>query len=342
MKITRMKDGEVSVIPETLDDLWHLKYIIERGDLIFATTKRAVEVASDKIRPDKPEKKAVRLGIRVEKVEFHRFSNRLRVSGVIEHGVDVGSHHTINIEKMTEVSIIKEWKKDQLERLKEAEKSSKRPSVIILTIEEGYASIGAVMEFGVEEICTITRSYGKRGERDEREEFFNEVYRALKDCTQDVDVVIVAGPGFTKKDFLEHLKDAEMSKKIMVEGSSSCGMPGFIEVIRRGVLQRVFEDFRLTKETKLIDEVLRRISKGEAVAYGFDEVKKAVEYGAVETLLVVDEILREERDKGTDIDSLLTDVERSGGEVVILSSEFEAGKRLLHIGGVAALLRFSI
>jgi protein pelota len=128
----------------------------------------------------------------------------------------------------------------------------------------------------------------------------------------------------------------------MVEGSSSCGMPGFIEVIRRGVLQRVFEDFRLTKETKLIDEVLRRISKGEAVAYGFDEVKKAVEYGAVETLLVVDEILREERDKGTDIDSLLTDVERSGGEVVILSSEFEAGKRLLHIGGVAALLRFSI
>lgn len=50
-------EGEISLIMESLDDLWHLKYIIERGDLIFAVTKRKAESATDKIRPEKTEKK---------------------------------------------------------------------------------------------------------------------------------------------------------------------------------------------------------------------------------------------------------------------------------------------
>ncbi len=29
------REGEISVTAETLDDLWHLKYIIEKGDLVF-------------------------------------------------------------------------------------------------------------------------------------------------------------------------------------------------------------------------------------------------------------------------------------------------------------------
>ena len=117
----RGREGEISVTAETLDDLWHLKYIIETGDLVFALTKRKADAASDKLRPEKIEKKNVRLGLRVDGLEFHRFSNRLRVHGVIEHGMDIGQHHTFNVEEGTNLSIIKTWKKDQLERIDEAE-----------------------------------------------------------------------------------------------------------------------------------------------------------------------------------------------------------------------------
>ena len=140
-------DGEISILAETLDDLWHLKYIIEKGDLVFAVTKRKADAATDKLRPEKVEKKVIRLGVRVESLEFHKFSNRLRVHGVIEYGMDIGSHHTLNIEEATELSIVKVWKKDQLERIDEAEAASRRPSVIIVAVEEGDADIGLVRHY---------------------------------------------------------------------------------------------------------------------------------------------------------------------------------------------------
>ena len=103
------REGEITLVPETLDDLWHLKYIIEKGDLIFALTKRKADTSSDKLRPEKSEKKTVRLSIRVEDLEFHKFSNRLRIHGLIEQGMDAGHYHTFNVEEGSDLSIIKTW-----------------------------------------------------------------------------------------------------------------------------------------------------------------------------------------------------------------------------------------
>jgi protein pelota len=69
-------EGKISLLPESVDDLWHLKHLIEKGDLVFALTFRKIESATDKLRPEKLERKPMRLGIRVDSVEFHRFANR--------------------------------------------------------------------------------------------------------------------------------------------------------------------------------------------------------------------------------------------------------------------------
>jgi len=53
--------GEIRLFPESIDDLWHLRHLINIGDLVFATTFRSVDTASDKIRPEKAEKRPVRL-----------------------------------------------------------------------------------------------------------------------------------------------------------------------------------------------------------------------------------------------------------------------------------------
>ncbi|HEC56680.1 MAG TPA: mRNA surveillance protein pelota [Candidatus Syntrophoarchaeum butanivorans] len=338
-------EGEIKLLAESLDDLWHLKYIVEPGDLVHALTYRRMEEISDKIRSEKREKKPVYLGVRVEGVELHRFSNRLRIHGVIEEGGESGSYHTLNIEPGDNLKITKLWRKDQLERIKEAVESSSRSNILILTIEEGYASCGKLCEFGVEELFTCTGSRRKRRDDSRGKDFFDEVMGHLRQIPAEFDLLVVAGPGFVKDEFVARLRaqDQELSSKLTVLDTQSVGPSGYQEVLRKGksgVLE-IASSFRVAEEAELIEEFLREVALEGKAAYGFDEVRSKAEIGAVKTLLILDEILRESRiEGGEDLDDLIKLVENTGGRVVIFSSEFEPGKRLKGLGGIGAVLRY--
>ena len=357
----RKRIGEISLIPESLDDLWHLKHVIEPGDLVYSLTYRRIEEGTDKIRPDKTEKKPLRLGIRAESVEFHKFSHRLRIKGVIEKGMDteLGSYHTFNIEPGVELSIVKTWKEHQLKRLREAEKAVASPDVIVVTIEEGEAVAGIVRQYGVDELFSIRYGSGKGMDRGEgsKKDFFNATLNQLKNSflSTSAEAIIIAGPGFVKNDFFSFLKekDQELAKRARTEQVSSVGTSGFVEVLKRGAVERLKREERLTKEVRLLDKLMEEISKdkdGKAV-YGKEEVRNALRYGAIETLLVSDEKLMaseteeggEEKGAGREqVEEMLRDVERGRGKIVVFSTEFEPGKRLNALGGIAALLRFKI
>jgi protein pelota len=85
----------------------------------------------------------------------------------------------------------------------------------------------------------------------------------------------------------------------------------------------------------MMDEVLLRVSQDGAVAYGEKEVQEAVELGAVEQVLIADTLLRDEN-----ITKLIEKAEAMRAVIVILSSGFEPGERLVALGGIAALLRY--
>lgn len=337
----KKNQGEITLVPESLDDLWHLKYIIEPGDTIFALTHRRVEGATDKLRPEKIEKKPMRLGINIEEVKFHKFSNRLRIKGTIEQGIDIGSHHTLNIEPNVKLSIIKQWKNDQLERINEAVKASARPRVVIVTIEDGEACIGTVRQYGVDEAATIKSTTSKEG--DAVGELFGEVASQLEWTSREAQAIIIAGPGFIKENFIAFLKQSypELAKKAVLEDISSIGISGFQEVLRRGAVDRIAEETRISNEAKLMERLLEEIAKDGMAAYGMDEVRRALDYGAIGALLIADETLREAREK-EDIDQFLMNVESARGKIVVFSTEFEPGQRLCSLGGIAALLRFNI
>lgn len=347
MRVTKRslkgREGEIAVTAETLDDLWHLKYIIEKGDMVFALTKRKADTASDKIRPEKVEKVKVRLGIRVEELEFHKFANRLRIHGPIEQGMDAGSYHTLNIEIGTNLSIIKErWKNDQLQRIQDAEEAGKRPKVVIVAVEEGDADIGFVRHYGIEVYSHIRQSSGKR-ESGLRDEFFKEIVEQLRHAVPEDASIVVAGPGFTKDDFMKYFRDfeADMASKALTEDTSMIGMSGFQEVLRRGAVDRIMQESRIARESALMEALIKEISMDGKAAYGFADVRNALDFGAVETLLIADETLREEREKGV-IDRLLLEVEQAQGKVVVFSTAFEPGEKLHKLGGIAALLRFKV
>lgn len=349
--------GEISLVPESLDDLWHLKHLIESDDLVYSLTYRRLDEATDKLRPDKVDKKPLRLGIRVDGIEFHKFSRRLRIKGLIEEGpeTELGAHHTLNIEPDVELTIVKEWKEHQLKRLQEAERAAASPDVLLVTIEEGEAVAGVVRQYGVDELFSIRYGSGKGVDQanGRKKEFFTELLTQVKNSFQSMnaDALIVAGPGFIKDDFVSFLKerDAELANRTRLEQASSIGIPGFMEVLKRGAVDRLKKEARLTKEVQLLDRLLAEISKekGGKAVYGKEGVRRALEYGAAETLLVSDEKLmraagEHEEAEEAEIERMLEEAERKRCEVVIFSTEFEPGKRLRALGGIAAILRFAI
>lgn len=350
-KFLKGREGEISLMIDSLEDLWHLKYIIDPNDVVFALTKRKPEGASDKIRPEKLEKVTVRLGLRVESTEFHKFSNRLRIQGVIISGMDVGSYHTFNIEEGTNLSISKkEWKNDQLERIKEAEEASSRPSVIMVGVEERDADIGLVRHYGIELYSHINHSSGKRvGSL--RESFFKEIADQLAFVYNENASVIVCGPGFTKDDFLIELKRLypEIASNTGVEDSSMIGISGFMEVLRKGSVDKIMKESRISREAEYMDLLFKEIAVDGKATYGLKEVKNAIDYGSVDVLLVADEKIRTEREESANenienapIEQMMKDVNLTQGKVVVLSTEFEPGARLESLGGIAALLRFKM
>jgi protein pelota len=72
--------------------------------------------------------------------------------------------------------------------------------------------------------------------------------------------------------------------------------------------------------------------------YGLVEVNKAAEAHAIEKLLVLDEYLRTD----SEAEKLAEKADRAKADVVIVSSEGDAGEKLKGFGKIAAILRFKI
>lgn len=339
-KDLRGEEGEMALLPESLDDLWHLRHLVERGDLVFALSHRKVPAIADKARPEKMERKTMRLGVKVEDIEFHMYSNWLRLHGRIVSGMDVGSYHTLNIEIGTDLSILKyHWRPDLLARIDEAVAESQRPKVILALVEEGEATIGILRQFGVQMAAEIRMGSGKGCGEDTRASFMREVAGAIDNAAQGGADVILAGPGFAKEDLKKVIDSVypDLAERIAMDDASSIGRSGFQEVLRRGAIKSILESSRIGREAKLIEELFKEIAKDGKAAYGIAEVQKAMSYGAIDSLLVLDELARRGR-----MDGVMREVGNARGKVVIFSSEFEPGERLEALGGVAALLRFKI
>lgn len=340
-----LKHGRIKLAVETLDDLWHLQNIVEPGDVATALTRRREHLKVDKLRPERLEKKPITLSIKVDEVEFHMFANVLRLLGIITRGPDIGKHHAFSIEPGSKLTITKKWRPEHLDRLREAVRAGRRPRVLLVAIDDESAELGLVRQYGLEGLGTIShRRAGKRyvaeREADERK-FFRQLASAIDDIIsrEGVRAVIVAGPGFTKDAFHSFLRETcpELVERVRLDSISSGGRTGLYEIVRRGLVERISAEDRVSFETALVEELIDAISKGGLAAYGKAEVERAASIGAVEKLLVADEILRRGR---AGVEGLLEKVRKTRGQVIVISTEHDAGRQLLALKGVGALLRF--
>ncbi len=331
--------GPLRLVPESGDDLYHLRALVEPGDRVTGwTTRRTPAPGADRARAS-ADRVPIRITLVAESVEFHPSATLLRIPGrIVEprpEGVS-GGHHTLTVAPFDEIEIEKEWLGHHLDRVRGALEGP-RAAVLLVTVEEGPAVAGELRAWGVEEKFTVEMGYGKGPGRDSlRGEFFRQVAEPL--ARERAETVVVAGPGFAKEDLLAHLKERHpaVAAKAVAATCRSVGPPGFNELLRTGAVDRVVLSHRLAEEAKLIDALLTHIAKeSRRAVYGAGPVEEAVARGAVESLLIADDLVRGK-------EPLMEAVERARGKVTVFSTEAGPGKRLKGLGGIAALLRFSL
>lgn len=333
------KTGEMKVQPDTLDDLWHLEKVIAAGDEVEAHTFRTHKVGT------REEKKPVTIRIKAERVEFAKNANRLRVLGTIVWGepedyVQLGKHHTVEAEPGERLKITKQWRNHEVKRLQDAEKESKRPKLRIIVMDEEKALTGFLRASGVDYGPEFYCSGSKKGENYDKaeSEYFGNI---MAEVGRHGEKYVIAGPGFAKenlKKFIEKRKP-ELLKRIIFESVSYAERSGVNELFNKGVVERVMGEERAASEMKLVEELLVELYKdtGKA-AYGLVEVRKAAEASAIGKLLVLDEYLRSDKEAEAVVDA----ADRNRAEIVVVSSEGDAGARLKGFGKIAALLKFRI
>jgi len=340
-----LNHGEIKLIPENLDDIWHLYNLIEKDDLVRSITYRSIEQKDDKIRLKKSEKKRVKLGIEVKEVEFHEFSDRLRIHGIIKEGPqDLGSFHTINIsaEKMDKISIIKkEWKHYQINRIEEAVKNRNQDILTFVSLDEETATIAVLRQSGIQLIAEIKSNYtGKMYESiDATNEYFGNIFSIIKINKTEKSPLVIVGPGFVKEHFMKFLNEkiSEKKSEIIFHGTGNSGLNGIHESIKSGIIDRITKENRVVFETQMIEKLFEEVKKDGLIAYGEDKVYECLKNGAVERFLLTDSMVRTKKGE-----EMLNISKQNNSDFTIINTIHEAGKKLEAIGGFAAFLRYKV
>lgn len=192
---------------------------------------------------------------------------------------------------------------------------------------------------------------------------------------KDLKGILIGGPGFVKDDFKEgDFLDYQLKQKVMgLVDTSDTGIQGLQEILKRG--ESLIQEASATKERHIMEEFFEHLKKDDGLSiYGLEEVKNAMNYGAIKTLLLSEEFswtraklicecgykiekdINPERvekcpdcgkelkiDQETNLIEILSEQTKNlGAEVQVISVDSREGEQFKEIGGIGAILRYKI
>ena len=340
-------NNSVSVIPEDSDDLLTLRRIIKKGDRIIGDTTRVIKQEKDFARPDRGERIRIRISLDVEKPSLDNVLDRLRIRGIIaessNESVPHGSHHSFIIKINDAITIFKKkWTRIEIKlvRLK-----NQKLGFLLVAIDTTECGIGILKGTHLQIVPNIySDSSGKRYKTNFNiEKFFENVYLAISSSIRGNEVLIIFGPGETKKKFVNFLEKTFLKKhKIeLVEGIDSGGEDGIYTFTKSDVMKEIMSESKLATVSSIIDEIMFRVNKRSSkFTMGFEETQKANQFGAIESLVFSDKIMQSQDEEK--IIEFLNDVDGKGSKVFSVDSTTDLGLRVTGLGGIVSLLRFPI
>jgi len=216
-----------------------------------------------------------------------------------------------------------------------------------------------------------------------REDALNEFFTKVGETASrlllqqpDLKGVIIGGPGFTKNRFIDGgYLHYEIQKKIIgTKDTGYTGEFGLQELVKRS--EDLMERASIVKERELMNRFLSALQKEGKVVYGFNEVNKALDMGAVDTLLISEGFdwvhaklkcecgFEAEKDLPKDkidvqycddcgkqmkiveskelVDALVEKAKSLGTSVEFISIDTGEGVQFKELGGIGAFLRYKI
>jgi peptide chain release factor subunit 1 len=149
--------------------------------------------------------------------------------------------------------------------------------------------------------------------------------------------IIVGGPGPTKYTFVEgdYITDQVKRKIIAIKDIGYTGEFGVQELLERS--DDVLAKEAVSEERKIMNKFFEMLAKDSGkVSYGKEEVLQHVKNGIVDIVLL-SEVLDD-----TLVETFEEEAKKFGTEVRIISTETREGAQLEKMGGIAAILRYSI
>lgn len=342
------KKGLVRLLIDSHDDFWYVSQLIDPGDVVSGKTYRKVKMGGD-AEKTRVEKKPITLSLEVEKVEFSKTQDALRILGLVtqaEEDIPKGAYHSLTITENYELTLTKtKWLSFHKERLEQATQTTQ--TILITLLDREQVVFAITKNYGYEVLSKVSGEVQKKDERSlAKGSFYEEIIKLINEYVLrfKLEHIIIASPAFWKDEFAKHIKDQNLKKKIVFALCHDVSEQSIKEVLVRPEVQTILKQERSAKEMQLIGTLLEQISKQSKVAYGMDETQKAADAGAIETILVTDELIRERRMNNTyeRLDQLFQLVDAGKGTIHIISTDHEGGKTLAGLGGMGALLRFNI
>ena len=347
------------VIPEDADDLLTLRRIIENGDYVFADTTRVIKKVKEFARPDKGERIKVRVSVRVESISLDDMVDRLRITGIITNTdnelVPRGIHHSLTVQVGDTITIDKnrKWNDVETNILK---RSGNSTNFILVAIDAQEAAVAKISGTHLKIIPNIySGQSGKRYQHAAKnnpniEIFFDDIAKTIQSIfsaaeeEENNSTIIIFGPGETKRRFYNLLGEKhklERGKVSLIDGVDVAGEDGIFVFLRSPAIKEAMSSSKLATVSSILDEIMRLVHKGDAkYAMGMQEVSNAASIKAIEYLVFSDSIFKTTDEN--DVVKLLNLLESQGAKSFAVDSSTDIGWRVSSLGGIVALLRYSI
>ncbi|KAK6519450.1 Translation factor pelota [Arthrobotrys megalospora] len=365
-QVERDGSGTVTLYPEEPEDMWHAFNLIRVSDTLRASAVRRI-VSESSTGSTSSSRVHMNLTITVDKVDFDSQAGQLHINGRISEEnkyVKIGAHHTLDLELNRNFTVGKaEWDSVSLGVVREACDPAEKAEIGAVVLHEGLANVCLITEHmtvlrqRIDVSIPRKRTGSITAFEKSMEKFYETIYQSILRHLPiaNLKVILLASPGFLAESLQKYIfAEAVKTDNKVVMGAkpkfvtvhcSTGHVHALNEVLKSPAVIARLADTKYAKETKAMESFFKMMQTDEDKAwYGPKEVERAIEKGAVATLLVSNSLFRsndmQERRRYV---RMVEEVKASGaGEVMILSSIHESGVRLDGLGGVAAMLLFPL
>mmetsp|Transcript_32277 Transcript_32277/g.44770 ORF Transcript_32277/g.44770 Transcript_32277/m.44770 type:complete len:379 (-) Transcript_32277:230-1366(-) len=357
--------GFIQLVPDNVEDLWHLYNMVGEEDLVTATTMRKVAKENASGGKDS-ERVKMKLCLRVEAVDFDPEAEELRIRGrntTENDHIKLGAYHTLEVTASRALTVAKaNWDAMHLEVIHQACNPAASADLAAVLVQEGLAHVVLVggsctfLRAKVEANLPRKRGAAAAGYDKAFNKFLENVLQAILKSV-DFDVVkclVLAGPGFTKEQLQAYIRQEAIKRdlksistnqsRILLAHASSGYKHALKDVLSVPAVMERIKDTKAGAEVRALNAFYAMMTSNPARAfYGPGHVLAAHDHLAIDTLLISDSLFR-----SSDLPTrarwvaLVEAVRLAKGTVHIFSSMHCSGEQLRQLTGVASILRFPL